>query len=783
MALQSVNNIQYKEVKYELNTIENLKKAKSNLSRSLDITRIIVDDTNIKFDINPAIYLTIKKKTEGIKKGDEYMDDNLGVIIKATMVRRKFTKIKKENPEASVWYDVTDLRTGITSKCVQHMYHTNQGVHLQGGKRIGKVTTTSMVADYLEKEWTELIQVSGDIIKHNIKAIENIDIKQFETELKNKQKNGVGGSKTDINNQVKHDCFMCDYKSVFDYQMKRHMYMIHDIKLDMKRKNAARMVSVRVPNKVKEAESGNDKTDVAAEVINRINLSPPSKRTKEGDSDDSVTQTEVGRKGDRVVPEDNEVTFLRSKVEELTNQIIKTETDLVNAQDILKATETDKDMAQSAYEECYKAGEKLIKENKDIKEDYKAVVNQLRMATTRNVELEETLQVTENILKAQELSQAEEIYAEDNSNDDDDDDEEDWVEDEPTGILHPAKVGMQCVCKKCDMTFQNVEEMKKHMRNHMGTETVKCYYCQYTSSDGNQMINHISDTHINKQNCLTCGMEFTSKNELISHVMQEHTMKRPSKEKCSVCGKDFNNVEELVQHIVREHHKVSNNQDVQTCATCGNKVTSKDDLVLHIIGQHSLVLDNEDSTPAGLQLKQLMPDNNNMSLPGSPKFKCFECGVDAAEYSELMNHKREKHFKQKLCRSFHSNGYCRFSEEACLYIHNNTGTNTNSPNYSTTGNNGAPNSKCWHGQSCTWLKMNKCKFDHTHNNVNNLNNVNNVNNVSNASPPAQEGVASRNTNEWFMKTIIERLERIENQVPDVKSMEDFPQLPAKKKSQ
>ena len=58
------------EVKYELNTVENLKKAKENIARNEVITRSVTNDENIRFEINSAVYLEVKKKASELKKGD-----------------------------------------------------------------------------------------------------------------------------------------------------------------------------------------------------------------------------------------------------------------------------------------------------------------------------------------------------------------------------------------------------------------------------------------------------------------------------------------------------------------------------------------------------------------------------------------------------------------------------------------------------------------------------------------------------------------------------------------
>ena len=47
-------------VQYELDKIQNLKKLKQHLKRKRVFTRIITDDTNVRYEIHPAMYLEIK---------------------------------------------------------------------------------------------------------------------------------------------------------------------------------------------------------------------------------------------------------------------------------------------------------------------------------------------------------------------------------------------------------------------------------------------------------------------------------------------------------------------------------------------------------------------------------------------------------------------------------------------------------------------------------------------------------------------------------------------------
>ena len=141
------------EVKYELNTVENIKKAKENISRSEVTTRIVTDEVNVRFELNSAVYLEVKKKAEEYKKGHIIIDKEVGVKMKVLSIRKTLTKLKKETPQLSIHLKVHSKHTQQTTMCQQHMYHTKQVVHIQGGKRLNntQTTTTSLVADVLER--------------------------------------------------------------------------------------------------------------------------------------------------------------------------------------------------------------------------------------------------------------------------------------------------------------------------------------------------------------------------------------------------------------------------------------------------------------------------------------------------------------------------------------------------------------------------------------------------------------------------------------------------------
>ena len=105
------------------------------------------------------------------------------------------------------------------------MYHTKQSVHLQGGQRLNSVTTTSLLADVLERQWNQLKEEKREEIAKYTEAIARIDMANFKEKLEGKK------SKP---RKTKHSCEKYDFKSNFLYQVHRHMELIHKSKPEKK---------------------------------------------------------------------------------------------------------------------------------------------------------------------------------------------------------------------------------------------------------------------------------------------------------------------------------------------------------------------------------------------------------------------------------------------------------------------------------------------------------------------------------------------------------------------
>ena len=712
--------------------------------------------------------MEIKNKAKVLRKGTEIEDKEIGIKIRVTNTRSTRTKVKQDEPEYQIWYDVTDIRSGLVSRCNQKFYHTKQSIHIQGGQRIGKTTTSALMASYLKKEWNEIVEEKKLEIEYNTEALANLNI----TKMTNEKKTTTKPTKAQEAKQ-KFDCNDCDFKSIFKWEIKRHVRMAHNISIEYKQtkrpatspsnpKKVGKVLKfAEIQENTKQTTTNEAEANEKDEYIDFF-LTPetsPTKNKKQRANEVIVKEVGVDTVEEEVTSalhhlentvkiKQERINYLLSENQQLSNKVnnMRLEKEAMIESDKKKNEELG--LVQSEYDSLFKATQKMEKEKAKAEEDYQEVSRQLGSTQKRVEELTETLKVTENILKAQEEEQDESQDAEEDDDqnvqlpDEDDEDDKDYLEDEDEpGLLWQVKQ-KEYACKKCDEKFMGSQAFKNHMQMHTENQknNLHCYYCSDKFNSETTFLNHISSVHGGRPTCLTCNKVFKTQEEMVNHVVDEHKKKDTAKYKCSSCDKEFTNPENLTEHIIRNHTMLTTN------------------------GQSNL---------AGKQLVKLWPlldktciDNNSQHVK-----QCYDCGVSLSSHHELMNHKKRNHYKQKLCQFYHTHGDCRFGD-GCFNIHEvSEHMNTNHVQRQVDiGQSRWSNIRCRNGPNCEWKTRNRCMYSHS------------VTNVTNEQRISQ---ASGNTNAFNMKELLEslgaRLERVEqNQqiVPNIRSMEDFPNVQA-----
>ena len=215
----------------------------------------------------------------------------------------------------------------------------------------------------------------------------------------------------------------------------------------------------------------------------------------------------------------------------------------------------------------------------------------------------------------------------------------------------------------------------------------------------------------------------------------------------------------MIKHVVDNHPKAKP-QVSEKCVTCGQEFDMVERLTEHILRQHTMLTAGGQANIAGQQLVKIWPLQESLQNQGN--IKCYDCESMFSSKDLLMNHKKDKHYKKRLCNFYHKHGNCRFGDQ-CLNIHENS--NQMNQIHGHRQPQMQSNIICRNGLQCTYKAQNRCNFKHI------------VESVINFSDREQ---SSNNTNLFHMEKLLEslgaRLERIEQRVPNLQSMKDFPSV-------
>ena len=151
----------------------------------------------------------------------------------------------------------------------------------------------------------------------------------------------------------------------------------------------------------------------------------------------------------------------------------------------------------------------------------------------------------------------------------------------------------------------------------------QCSLCETKFADGEQMRNHIIQTHSGKLWPFEqegCYRYFTTKKGWNYHLGEVHVQKNFS---CSPCNEEFSNAEDLSNHKKTPAHKTRSKQSV--CKDCKKVFTGKYESTHHF----------------------------NTACPFNPDraAKCKVCNVNTGKAREFLAHLKEAHNSknQYLC--------------------------------------------------------------------------------------------------------------------------------------
>ena len=154
--------------------------------------------------------------------------------------------------------------------------------------------------------------------------------------------------------------------------------------------------------------------------------------------------------------------------------------------------------------------------------------------------------------------------------------------------------------------------------------------------------------------------------------------------KCKKCSFRTETVLSLEHHM--KCHKEEEPEDF--CDICQEHFTDNVEYKLHFKKEHSKQWNCDDcdfqsSTRVGLMNHCKVKPGHKPSRGQKSKstvLECYTCKSEFRSYHNLMEHRKEEHPSHKKCRYF-VKGECFFSAEECWYIHEDTTTETNNPQF------------------------------------------------------------------------------------------------------
>ena len=233
-------------LKYVLNEVKNLKVAKTNATKKLEVKREVVNDLNIKYELNSALYLVQKEELSKLKRGDIIKDVESKYEAEVESIAEQ-KDIVCNNPVTVIKWKVHMKDADFVSNVTMNQYHTSQGIHLQGGRRHGQLTSCLVLASLFEQFCQRITITPAIRIKNINTALISIDLRKKSTnQVKPDIKKKTKTSKTE---KEKHRdvylCDMCDYNSVVKGMMRRHKLVTHHMSVKPTTDNSKQQSTVK----------------------------------------------------------------------------------------------------------------------------------------------------------------------------------------------------------------------------------------------------------------------------------------------------------------------------------------------------------------------------------------------------------------------------------------------------------------------------------------------------------------------------------------------------------
>jgi len=197
-------------------------------------------------------------------------------------------------------------------------------------------------------------------------------------------------------------------------------------------------------------------------------------------------------------------------------------------------------------------------------------------------------------------------------------------------------------CQKCGEEMDCTETFLDHMvqahdaqPQFYGSKKVYCPPIKSTPSEVMEVT----------FGCSKCASTFTSREEMMEHVMQAH-QKGPTDNivfRCSHCEDSFDSKEAVLAHMDAQHNRNQvnyrsvENKALMSCPICNKGIDTRNEMAAHLRTHDSV---NE--TLADSMEKEMFDDHVDGEA-NNTSYTCSECGTRMTSKVEILRHMRQKH--------------------------------------------------------------------------------------------------------------------------------------------
>ncbi|XP_055371633.1 zinc finger protein 3 homolog [Condylostylus longicornis] len=202
-------------------------------------------------------------------------------------------------------------------------------------------------------------------------------------------------------------------------------------------------------------------------------------------------------------------------------------------------------------------------------------------------------------------------------------------------------------CKICEKSFNNPDELRKHLENHGNdrNELCVCHVCNKKFNSVNYLKVHISSKHPNDLFCTKCNKHFSNQEMFDVHINEFHKINRNNNKskaletktlECFECtGRVFTRVSSFVMHLSNKHKK--SDEEIKQILEINNE-TFKNELMCKICGKLFVTIDH-----------LMNHQKRKHGTDGKNQHKCKSCSKFFASQEEVRSHILECHKEKLMC--------------------------------------------------------------------------------------------------------------------------------------